>query len=267
MWNLVKQVGKAAISQQSHKPLTPSKTRTNSDKKGMMAIHKDNDITIAFGRAPRNKYETDYMYVTFMADVIVDLTEVFEWREYDDYRPHIKAENAKGKLMCKLLHLPIKDISVPRKNQQKAYKNMVLSVANDAKKGKKIYIHCKGGHGRSAMFFACVLIHIYPDKSAKEILDLTNNMHSLQRTDTTKEWIDMGAPQTESQIKLVMGYHMYWKSESSRIIEREKRKAKKKEKQESIIRNIDKQAEMGIEKFTNNLTVIVKNVPVHIKAS
>lgn len=263
MWDLAKQVGKA-VMQPKYKH-GPSK-KVDIDRRGMMAIHNIDKIKIAFGRAPRDKYETDYIYVTFMADAIVDLTEVFEWKEYDDYRPHIKAENAKGKVMCKLHHLPIKDISVPRRDQQKAYKELVQSVAKDAKEGKAVYIHCKGGHGRSAMFFACVLIHIYPEKSAEEILKLTNEMHATQRTDTNHKWIEIGAPQTETQIKLVMGYHIYWQEASLRIVEKAKRKAKMKEIQDSVIRNIDEQAEKGIEKFTRNLTVIIRKTPVHIEA-
>ena len=41
-----------------------------------------------------------------------------------------------------------------------SFLQLITTVSNKIQNGTPVYIHCKGGHGRSTLFVACVLIYI-----------------------------------------------------------------------------------------------------------
>jgi len=67
---------------------------------------------------------------------------------------------------------------------------------------KKIYIHCKGGHGRSGILVACLIYLHFQNKSTRECLELTNKAHN-ERTVMRDKWRKIGSPQTAQQKKYV----------------------------------------------------------------
>ena len=78
---------------------------------------------------------------------------------------------------------------------------LILKSVNLLKQKKKIYIHCKGGHGRSGILVACILKlyhNIYPDKA----IELTTKFHN-ERKGVREKWKKMGSPQTYQQKKFV----------------------------------------------------------------
>ena len=65
--------------------------------------------------------------------------------------------------------------------------------------GHKLYIHCRGGHGRSGIVSACLLIHMgYTNEQA---LDLVGKFHK------TRTYLpDFPCPQTQQQVEFIKSY-------------------------------------------------------------
>lgn len=97
---------------------------------------------------------------------------------------------------------PIKDRSIPR--NWKTFAKLILNVCNiisDLKNNEKIYVHCRGGHGRSGLVVACLLCYYY-DITPEKSLKITNECHSL-RLDMKEKWRKIGAPQEFKQKEFV----------------------------------------------------------------
>lgn len=94
---------------------------------------------------------------------------------------------------------PVPDRSVPKDKLK--FCALVIEVCQMLSSGKKVYIHCKGGHGRSGVLVAAVLA--YRNKiSASEAIALTSKFHS-EREVMRSKWRDIGAPQTYNQKRFV----------------------------------------------------------------
>ena len=63
--------------------------------------------------------------------------------------------------------------------------------------GEKIYVHCKGGHGRSGIVVA-MLLALYYNMSADDALEMTHRCHQERRVMRDK-WRKIGSPQTLQQ--------------------------------------------------------------------
>ena len=70
------------------------------------------------------------------------------------------------------------------------------------KENEKIYVHCKGGHGRSGIVVACLLC-LYLKIPPEYALDLTRFYHQ-QRKEMRDKWRKIGSPQTYLQKDIVM---------------------------------------------------------------
>lgn len=99
-----------------------------------------------------------------------------------------------------VINFPIKDTSIP--DDRIAFCSLVVKICDFLSKGMKVYIHCKGGHGRSGLLVAAVIAynrHISPH----DAIALTNEYHSSRRV--MKEiWRSIGSPQTDNQKKFVI---------------------------------------------------------------
>jgi ribA/ribD-fused uncharacterized protein len=69
------------------------------------------------------------------------------------------------------------------------------------KQGEKVYVHCKGGHGRSGVVVACLLCYIFKIKPS-DSLKRTTSYHS-KRSIMRDKWRTLGSPQTLSQKNFV----------------------------------------------------------------
>lgn len=78
---------------------------------------------------------------------------------------------------------------------------LILKSVQLLKDNKKIYIHCKGGHGRSGILVACVL-KLYLNITSEEAIQLTTKFHN-ERKGVREKWKKMGCPQTYGQKKFV----------------------------------------------------------------
>ena len=78
----------------------------------------------------------------------------------------------------------------------------ISNIINNLEDNEKIYIHCKGGHGRAGIVVACLLCYHYKYTSTQS-LKLTTTYHN-QRTVMREKWRNIGSPQTPLQKNFVI---------------------------------------------------------------
>ena len=96
----------------------------------------------------------------------------------------------------------IKDRSIP--DDLKSFTLFIIQVSHiikDLKLNEKIYIHCKGGHGRAGLVVACLICYLFK-LSAYESLNYTSKCHN-NRPVMRDKWRKIGSPQTYIQKKFV----------------------------------------------------------------
>ena len=96
------------------------------------------------------------------------------------------------------IHYPISDRRVP--TCWKSFSKFIIKIGNiikNLKIGEKIYIHCKGGHGRSGIVVASLLCYIYRI-TPSEAIAKTTKYHS-RRKEMREKWRKIGSPQTRGQ--------------------------------------------------------------------
>ncbi len=74
---------------------------------------------------------------------------------------------------------------------------LLISTIENLVDNERIYIHCRGGHGRAGIVVAVLLALINKIKSSRS-LELTNQFHN-DRTVMRDKWRKMGSPQTRHQ--------------------------------------------------------------------
>jgi predicted NAD-dependent protein-ADP-ribosyltransferase YbiA (DUF1768 family) len=96
------------------------------------------------------------------------------------------------------IHYPIQDRRVP--TNWKSFAQFIIKIGEIIKNlppGQRIYVHCKGGHGRSGIVVACLLCYLYKI-NPPEALSKTTKYHS-RRKEMREKWRRIGSPQTRSQ--------------------------------------------------------------------
>ena len=94
-----------------------------------------------------------------------------------------------------IIHYPIIDRQIP----YDIYKfcKFIIKLAEIINNKSKVYIHCRGGHGRAGLVVACLLCYIYK-QSPNESIENTTFFHS-QRKLMREKWRQIGSPQTRKQ--------------------------------------------------------------------
>ncbi len=100
---------------------------------------------------------------------------------------------------CKKIKLEVYDRKVPY--DLFAFTVVLLKCNQLLNRGEKIYIHCKGGHGRSGILVACLLI-LQKNVSPEEAIEMTTQSHNA-REGMKEKWKRIGSPQTISQKNFV----------------------------------------------------------------
>lgn len=100
------------------------------------------------------------------------------------------------------LHYPIIDNFVPTNiNNFRGFLNCIRMIIEKMEPHEAIYVHCKGGHGRSGMVLACVLCSLYGLSPYESIREITNA--HLERKLLSPKWKSRLCPNNEVQRRFV----------------------------------------------------------------
>lgn len=126
-------------------------------------------------------------------NVFVNLTTLDETSSLYDYKPYTKHHLPE----TLFLSYPIPDCGIPTDND--SFCKLIVKLYELIQKGMKLYIHCRGGHGRSGIVVGCLLINM--GYNVEEVLKLLTMAHK------TREYIpDYPCPQTQEQIQYIRDY-------------------------------------------------------------
>ena len=126
-------------------------------------------------------------------DVFVNVTSVPERSCYTNYVPNV-LQSVPNPIF---LYYPINDSQIPE--DMDSFRKFIALLHVLIKSEKKLYVHCRGGHGRSAIVCACLLIDM--GYSTDEALRLISEAHK------TRTYIpDYPCPQTPQQADFIRLY-------------------------------------------------------------
>jgi protein-tyrosine phosphatase len=126
-------------------------------------------------------------------NVFVNVTCSHErWNDFD-YVPYV-TERVDDPVF---VEYPITDGRAPQ--DPESFKQLMIQLHSLFKEGKRLYIHCFGGHGRCAVVTGCLLIHL--GYQPEETLKLLKEAHGT-RSKGAREV----CPQTAEQIRFIQGY-------------------------------------------------------------
>lgn len=97
--------------------------------------------------------------------------------------------------------LPIID-RTPNVGDLTIFRTYMTQLIAAVQQGHKLYIHCRGGHGRSAMV-AAIIYGKLTNNASQTCLLTVKEAHKL-RTEMKPKYRKMGAPQTAVQKKFVV---------------------------------------------------------------
>lgn len=123
------------------------------------------------------------------------------------------------------LSFPILDNQVPK--NRKLFLDLVHNVAHRLQNREKVYIHCRGGHGRSGILVASLLCYLHNMQPLQAIQRATL-CHS-RRPNLKEKWKDIRCPQMARQQTFVLDlfqpirvtyhdYHRYMEKDPKRLI-------------------------------------------------
>jgi len=106
---------------------------------------------------------------------------------------------------AKVIQFSIPDRKVPEDVRE--FCALVIHLTREIKNGKKIYIHCKGGHGRAGLLVAAILCYLHKI-TPKESFIRTSEYHATRPVHSTNPkknefWKTKGSPQTKEQREFV----------------------------------------------------------------
>ena len=106
---------------------------------------------------------------------------------------------------CKRINFPIRDHGVPR--DWETFSIFICKISNiiaTLQFPQKMYIHCRGGHGRAGLIVAILLCHIFGMEPI-EALKRTSYFHAL-RPNIKEKWKAIGSPHEYRQRAFVYRY-------------------------------------------------------------
>lgn len=102
-----------------------------------------------------------------------------------------------------VLSFPIKDNHVPQNWEH--FSGFICYISQLIQTNKKIYIHCKGGHGRSCLVVSCILYYITDNVNSREAIEKTVSIHN-RRLDLSSRWKVIKSPFSKTQYIFLYKY-------------------------------------------------------------
>lgn len=89
------------------------------------------------------------------------------------YKPMIK------QIGVQIYHYPMKDDTTPPRN---IFLTHLAHIIDLIRQGRRIYIHCAGGHGRASLYVACILACLYKEmRNFESVMYYVQTVHDLRR--------------------------------------------------------------------------------------
>lgn len=138
------------------------------------------------------------LFGSYLLQEHVNMFEKFGVRYFVDLTCDQEKNITPYKTKYTYIRYPIPDRRVP--TDWKSFARFIITLGDIIKNlstGEKVYVHCKGGHGRSGIVVACLLCYLY-NMSSSDALSKTTNYHN-RRKEMREKWRRIGSPQTRSQ--------------------------------------------------------------------
>lgn len=162
--------------------------------------------------------ENKGLFGSYPSQETVDILEKEGVRYFVDLTEKGEINIKPYKTKYEYINYPVKDFSYPE--NWKTFSQLIIKISKILEKNEeKVFIHCKGGHGRSGILVACILCYIY-NIHPYEAIKKTSYYHS-KRPLLKEKWKKMGSPQGKNQKDFVykffrpLFYHKYCKASYS----------------------------------------------------
>lgn len=138
--------------------------------------------------------ENRALFGSFPTQQDVNFLEQLGVRYFVDLTKPDESKTTPYKTNYVYINYPIIDRKIPE--DWRSFANLVVKVCiiiRNLKQDEKVYIHCKGGHGRSGILVACIFCQYY-GMSTEEALKQTARCHA-RRPEMREKWRKLGSPQ------------------------------------------------------------------------
>lgn len=113
-----------------------------------------------------------------MDNIIADGIDTFICLQ-NELDPNVSYASLIRKKGVEIYHYPIRDETAPPKL---TLLNHIAQVLDLIRRGRRIYIHCAGGHGRTSLYVCCILACLYKElRHFDSVLYYVQSVHNLRR--------------------------------------------------------------------------------------
>lgn len=130
---------------------------------------------------------------------------------YENYAKTIREAFPDVAQKITFLHYPMIDQTSPKDHKQ--FVQQISTICGAILQGKKVYVHCAGGHGRTGVFVACLLATMFSDIDAEYLMTYVQHAHDKRRKSDVrcKHLLFVQTPNTPEQRSYVRDFITFLK--------------------------------------------------------
>lgn len=133
-------------------------------------------------------------------DTIINLMEpdetTFSGELLLDYTPYLYDYAKSREKKVTVNHFSIKDLSITTPDRMK---QIIAHIFNEIEAGKKVYVHCWGGVGRTGMVIGCFLLE-------QKMAATENVIETIAYLKRTTSIADRRSPETDEQAEFILNW-------------------------------------------------------------